>query len=235
MSLASDDVHVYCISLERPPTAIQQVAQLLSAEERERAERLLLPRDRRRFIAGRGMLRILLGWYVGVAPHRLQFHYGPSGKPTLAGLPRDSTVQFNLSHSHELAVVAVTPERRIGVDVERLRPVPALEQVAREVFSGREYGAWSALPPRERPQAFFRCWTQKEAYLKATGDGLARPLEQVEVSVAPGKLPRLVSVGGDLQQATRWFLGELIPAPGYVGSLAVERQGWRIAWWQALD
>jgi 4'-phosphopantetheinyl transferase len=232
LALLSDDVHVWCAFLDQPAARAQQLAQTLSADERMRAERFYFERDRKRFIVGRGLLRTILGCYLGIAPNRLQFCYGPRGKPDLAEICGGRKLCFNLSHSQGLALYGITRDRKIGIDLEHIRPISKTEQIAERFFSVRENAVFRALPPSKKQVAFLNCWTRKEAYLKAIGEGLVRSLEQIEVSLAPGEPARLLSIEGDLQSAERWILQELTPALGYVAALVVEGYGWRLKCWQ---
>jgi 4'-phosphopantetheinyl transferase len=233
--LLSDDVHVWFTFLNQPASRVQQLAQMLSADERTRAERFYLERDRKRFIAGRGLLRTILGCYSGIDASRLQFCYGHHGKPALAETPGRSRLSFNLSHSQELILYAITREREIGVDVEHIRPISEFEQIAERCFSAREIAVFRALPPSQKLAAFFNAWTRKEACLKAMGDGLAFPMEQLDVSLSPGEPARLYDIKGYHSTVPHWSLQELTPAPGYVAALAVEGHGWRLKFWQWPD
>jgi len=233
--LLSDDVHVWSASLKLPTSRIQQLAQRLSTDEYMRAERFYFERDRKRFIVGRGLLRTILGYYLGIEPNLLQFCYGPQGKPALAETLSGSRLNFNLSHSQELVLYAVAREREIGVDIEHIRPITEVEQLAARFFSVREHAMFCALPPSQKLAAFFSCWTRKEAYVKATGDGLTFPLDQFDVSLSPGEPARLLSVKGDRSTVTRWSLQDLRPSPGYVAALAVEGQDWHLTCWQWSD
>lgn len=233
-ALSSDDVHVFCACLDQPASRLQHLAQTLSADERLRAERFHFEQDRKHFIIGRGLLRTILGSYLDIEPSQLQFCYGSYGKPVLAETFGKGKLRFNLSHSQGLALYAITREREIGVDIEHVRPVPEAEQIADRFFCERESAVFRALPPSQKPKAFFNCWTRKEAYIKAIGDGLAWPLDQIEVSLAPGEPARLLSIAGDPSSAQRWEILELTPACSYVAALAVEGHNWRISCWQWL-
>jgi 4'-phosphopantetheinyl transferase len=159
----------------------------------------------------------------------VQFGYGPQGKPILAGQP--GGIRFNLSHSHDLALYAVTRGQEVGVDVERLRPDLAIGQIAARWFSAGELTAWRALgPPSAR--GIFNAWTRKEAYVKAGGEGLTHPSDESEVSLASGVPAALVSSERDGGEASRWSLRALDPGPGYVAALPVEGHGWRLRLWQ---
>jgi 4'-phosphopantetheinyl transferase len=162
------------------------------------------------------MLRRLLGGFLGLEPERVELRYGPHGKPCVEGL------RFNLAHSHELALYAFSRGRELGVDLERIRPLRDAAAIAERYFSAEENAVLRSLPEIQRHEAFFRCWTRKEAYLKALGDGLARPLDSFDVTLAPGEPARLLRVQGAPDEAARWSLLHLDPAPGFVGALAAE-------------
>ena len=195
------------------------MAQCLIEDERIRAERFNFRRDRKRFIVGRGVLRMILGRYLHIEPNRVQFSYGPHGKPYLAD--GDGALQFNLARSHELALYAFTRGREIGVDIEYFRALTDAEQIADSFFSPRENAILQALPASQRQQAFYNCWTRKEAYIKAIGKGLAQPLDQFDVSLAPGESTRLLKVEGSPEEGSRWSLYSLTPVAGYVAAVAV--------------
>jgi 4'-phosphopantetheinyl transferase len=201
------------------------LTQGLSADERERAARYRMPAVRGQFVASRAFLRALLGAYLGVEPGRIAFGQGPQGKPLLAGPTPTSPLHFNLSHSDRIALVAVTWVGEVGVDVERLRPQPNHLEMAQRFFAPSESAALRGLPAGQAEEAFFRVWTRKEAFLKATGFGLSHGLERSEMSVRPGEPARLLRLDGDPGLAARWSLHELEPASGYVGALAIEAQG----------
>jgi 4'-phosphopantetheinyl transferase len=197
-----------------------------------RARRFVFEQHRHHFIAGRGLLRLILGRYLEIEPDRLQFEYGPQGKPELTGAAASSRLTFNLSHSGGLALYAVTYSRQIGVDVEAVRQLEDMEMMAYRFFSATEHTALMTLPPEERPVGFFNCWTRKEAYIKAVGDGLMYPLHKFDVSLQPGRPAELLRVQNDPAAVSRWSLQHLEPAPGYVGALAVAGKTWQLACWQ---
>lgn len=235
LRLSWDDIHVWRAALDEPAVPRDQLERTLSVDERERSDRFCFERDRQRYIVGRGTLRIILSRYLTIKPDQLQFRYGTRGKPALAEATGGEKLRFNLSHSQGLALYAVGIEREIGVDIEYARRVSDVEQIAERFFSPRENAVFQTLSSDQRFQAFFDCWTRKEAYIKAIGDGLSIPLDQFDVSLAPGEPARLMSVGGDPQKASRWSLRELLPAPGFVAALAVEGQGWRLNCWQMCN
>lgn len=229
--LSSDDVHVWCASLDQSASSLRRLAQTLSADEQVRAGRFYFERDRKHFIAGRGLLRTILGRYLRIEAERLQFCYGPRGKPTLAET-YGGMLRFNVSHSHGVALYAVTLGREVGVDIERVRSLADADQIAERFFSARENAVFCALAPGQKDEAFFNCWTRKEAYIKATGDGLARPLDEFDVSFVPGEPASLLYVEGDPQETIRWSLRALTPALDYAAALVVEGGGWRLTCWQ---
>jgi 4'-phosphopantetheinyl transferase len=234
LALSSEEVHVWRASLEQSPERVRELAQMLSHDEMMRAERFYFERDRRRFIVGRGVLRVILGDYLDIEPRQVRFCYGSRGKPYLAEEMGDGALRFNLAHSHELALYGFTRGREIGVDLEYARPLSDANEIAGRFFSARENAVFRKLPKSHEMEAFYNCWTRKEAYLKATGEGLARPLDQFDVSLIPEEPARLLYVEGDPLETARWSLQALSPAPEYVTAVAVEGHGWRLACWQWL-
>lgn len=226
-ALPRAEVHVWWLSLDATRPDIDRLAGLLSKDERARAAQYCFERDRHRFVVGRGLLRTILGRYLGTDPARLAFDYGPHGKPALAGQAHDDGLRFNLAHSQGVGVLAVA-RREVGIDVECRRPVPDAEQIAKTNFSALEHATFCALPPRLRTRAFFDCWTRKEAFVKAIGDGLTHPLDTFEVSFAPGAPAQLASVLGEPDAARRWLLVALECPPGCTAALVAEGRDWRL-------
>lgn len=231
MFLAPDEIHVWRAALDQPAAEVTQFAGLLTADEQLRANRFHFEQDRQRFIVGRGILRTLLGRYLGCPGSELKFSYGPCGKPALASLATEPPLYFNLAHSGGLAVIALAYHQDLGVDVEQIRPITDMEQIVRRFFAAPEQAALLGLPVEQRQEAFFNGWTRKEACLKALGDGLARPLDQFCVSLVPGEPARLLSISEDETDASRWFLRSFNPAPGYVAAVAVRGHAWRFNCW----
>lgn len=215
------EVHVLSAWLDVPVALRRRLWTFLSPDEQARAERFRFAVHRDRFVVARARLREILGALLGVAPGRLAFGYGARGKPSLARPFAAEDLRFNLSHADGLALYAIARRREVGVDVERVRPLPDAEDIAARFFSTQEQAALRSLAAPKREEAFFACWTRKEAYLKATGDGLARPLDAFDVSVLPGLPARLERVEGDPLEAGRWWLAEVRPAAGYLGAVAV--------------
>ncbi len=225
LALGDDDVHVWRADLDRPARPLAQLARGLSADECLRADALVFPRDRRRFIAARGMLRLLLAAYLDCEPGAVALRVGRNGKPELGLDSGDPPIRFNYSRSQGGAVYAVTRGRRVGVDLEALRPIPEAEQIAKRWFSAREREALAAMPPQQREGAFLRCWTSKEAYAKAVGDGLSRGLERIEVSLSASEPPALRAIDGDPVEAAGWSLWLPPSTGGYAAALVVEAHG----------
>jgi 4'-phosphopantetheinyl transferase len=218
------EVHLWLAGVAELAERAAALLGTLSADERDRAGRFHREADWRRFVVARGALRIILARYLGSDARALAFRYGPFGKPELP----DAPLRFNLSHSGDLALCAVTRGRAVGVDVEQLRPVADCEQLAARYFSPEEHAALVQLSAAARSRAFLACWTRKEAYVKARGDGLSFPLDAFAVSLAPGTAPALLRHRLDATEVDRWSFAALEPEPGYVGALAVEGHGWRL-------
>ncbi len=230
--LGHDEVHVWRAALNTKESRIQSLRRTLTADERARAERFHFQKDRDQFTVARGVLRVILGRYLDVDPSRLRFSYSPYGKPSLERESGGGDLCFNLSHAGEMALYAVTRGREIGIDVEPIRTDFANEQIAERFFSPREVAALRALSGNMQPQAFFNCWTRKEAYIKARGEGLSLPLDQFDVSLVPGETAALLNTSGDPQEVFRWSLREVAPAAGYVAAVAVEGDDWQLKCWQ---
>ena len=234
LRLSKRDVHLWRVALEQPQRLVQKLSGMLSGDEREKAERFHFERHQRRYTVARGMLRMILSYYLELAPQDLRFHYGLRGKPELADGLGDGSLRFNVSHSHELALYAFTRDREIGVDVEYLRPMPDAEPIAARFFSPAEHSELCRLPTNQKQLGFFNGWTRKEAYIKALGDGLYYALDRFQVSLTPEEPPRLIVVEDDPGQAARWSLQALTPAEGYVAALAVEGRGWDLSGFQGI-
>jgi 4'-phosphopantetheinyl transferase len=233
--LRKDEVHVWRVALDQARPRERRLRQTLSQEEHERAARFHFQRDRERFIVARGLLRLILGRYLDVKPSQLQFSYGPHGKPALASECGVNALRFNLSHSHELALYAVTRGRDVGVDVEHVRGDMDTEAIANRFFSEQETAILRSLAPEGRRKAFFACWTRKEAYIKARGEGLTIPPDSVSVAFAPGEAAGLLDVRDRPGEASSWSLLELHPDPSYAAALAVEGRNLRLRLWGLTD
>jgi 4'-phosphopantetheinyl transferase len=226
LELGDDEIHVWRVHLDFEETELDRFESTFTPDEKVRANRLLFRRDRNVFVATRGVLRQLLGRYLSYSPADLEFDYGPQGKPFLREEFLKRSIQFNVSHSHGLALLAFTVGRNLGVDIEFVRPDFAAYDIAERYFSPLELMELRALPPSLRAEGFFLGWTRKEAYVKAKGQGLQLPFEKFHVSLTPGRPERLQS--GD---SFRWNLRSLRPDPRYAGALVGEGRDWWPCYW----
>jgi 4'-phosphopantetheinyl transferase len=215
------DVHVWRVALDTAVYQLGSLRELLASDEIRRMQNFHFSRDRDRFGFVRGILRVLLGVYLQIPPKQIEFHYTAYGKPILALGQIDTALNFNVSHSHELALLAFTRGRAIGVDLENIRPEIAREKIAERFFSPQETATLRMLPDHLQPRAFFNCWTRKEAFVKATGDGLSRSLDQFSMSLVPGEPALLLNIQGEPQEHSNWLIQELDAGPDYAAALAV--------------
>ena len=229
---ADSEVHVWQASLDLPPERVRKLERFLSSDELDRARRFLVRSARDRYTVARAVLRNILTRYVAVAPADLRFRYTEYGKPELAH-PATS-IEFNLSHSYGLAVYAVTAGVPVGIDVEYLHRRATMDRlrIAHRLFSDREYNELASTPPYRRDQAFLACWTRKEAFIKAIGQGLSCPLDQFDVTVDPGVSPELRATHWDPLETGRWSMASVDPGPDYIGALAVPVRNLKITRWQ---
>jgi len=205
-----------------PPPAWEDT---LSSDEHARASRFSFHRDRNAYVTTRAVLRELLGQYLNQAPKDIQFHYAGRGKPGLA-TAGDPPIHFNISHSRGLALLAFSPDRRLGIDVELVRPIENWEDIARRYFSPAELAELRALPPHQRDEGFYTCWTRKESYVKASGEGLQVPLDSFDVTLTPGAPERLTAA-----DASNWTLVSLYPRENYAAALTAEGQNLNLQLW----
>lgn len=230
-TLPGYEVHVWRASTARQTAYVASLQQTLSPDEQAQAARFRFERDRQRYIVARGVLRSLLGGYLGLAPAAVRFVYSDQGKPALAPELSQTPLHFNLSHSGELALYAFAHSAQVGIDVELMRGNIDFEQIAQRFFSPQEQSALHTLAPAEVAEGFFRCWTRKEAYIKAKGLGLTIPLDQFTVSLLPGKPAQLLYCQYDPEETSRWSFYDLSPDVGYAAALAVAGRDWRIQCW----
>jgi 4'-phosphopantetheinyl transferase len=230
--LGNYEVHVWRAALGQSSSQRDRLLCTLAEDEQAEAGRFYFQIDRERSIVARGVLREILGLYLNRAAQSVSFCRGPQGKPALDGESGIDAIHFNVSHSRGLALYAVTRRREVGIDLEFIREGLEAEQLAGRFFSQHEIATLRALPAGLRTHAFFLCWTRKEAYIKARGEGLSMPLDQFEVSLIPGEPAALLGTRPDSDEAARWSLRDLSVAPGYVSALAVEGHGWSLSCWQ---
>lgn len=222
LRLAGDEVHVWRAHQDAPPVPHAVLAQTLSDAERARAHRFVMPRLTQRFIVAHAFTRDVLGAYLGRPPATLHLEVSAMGKPYLP----DSELAFNLTHSGHMAVLAVA-WREVGVDVEQIRADVLRDRLAERFFSACEVTALEELPPEQRAEGFFNCWTRKEAYVKALGAGLRIPLDRFDVTLAPADPPRLLADRGNADLA-QWGMAAFTPGHDYRGAVVAQGHGWRL-------
>ncbi len=232
-SLSAAVVHVWRMWLSQPTDAIDALRQTLSADERDRMARLRRPEARERFAITRGLLRATLAYHLQISPAEIRFDYLPQGKPMLAH--PDTDVQFNLSHSREMILCAVTRTRRVGIDGEFFRSIREMEKFAVRFFSENEREWLASVSPPEKQRVFFEIWTRKEAYLKACGDGVTRHLRGIDVSPAPADPSVIRQITDRPDETHRWRVATFFPAPKAIAALAVEGADWQPLFWQWAD
>ncbi len=228
--LPNDEVHVWRTTLDLPASGFAKLRQILSADERERADRFQFDLDRRRSVIGRGYLRLLLGQILDFPENGLRFEYDEFGKPSLSS-KQGPPLQFNVSHSGELILIAITKGPAVGVDVERIRNDIDVDNIAARFFSAKECKALASLAGPVRHKAFFACLTCKEAYLKARGFGVSLPLDQFDVSILPEDEPRLLATRPDRAEAGQWKLWSLEVSDGYAAALAAPSSIGKLKCW----
>lgn len=226
LALANDEVHLWRIELDAVSPAESRWRPLLSSDEIGRANRFHFSRDRQNFTATRAILRKLLGRYANSDPRDLRFSYGKQEKPALQDADGMAGIQFNVSHSGCKALLAFARGRALGIDVEQVRNNFDHEALARRFFSPAEQQALAALPSSEKCAAFFRCWTRKEAYIKAHGSGLTLALDSFDVSLLPKERHSLLATRPDSDEAKRWSLCEVDAGAGYQAALCVSGADW---------
>jgi 4'-phosphopantetheinyl transferase len=225
--LQENEIHLWRASLDCEAMVLRGLEAILAPEEKSRAAKFVFAGDRDHFIAARGILRELLGAYLHQVPAKVDIAYGAQGKPTLGGSSSDGALHFNLSHSHGMAVYAFSLGREVGIDLEAIRADFASHDIAKRFFSPEEVAELQSLPPELRPEGFFLCWTRKEAYIKARGEGLQIPLDSFRVSLTPSAPESLTSA-----DSAGWSLRAFEPNEGYAGAVVGEGVGWKLRYWQ---
>lgn len=229
LTLGRNEIHVWSARLDREPAELRTLSASLDREEGERAARYVFERHRARFAVARGVLRDILSRYLACRPAEIGFESNEYGKPSLStGGPGGTPLHFNVSHSEGLALYAFSAETEVGVDVERIREDVATAEIAGQFFSPAEVRALGALPPHLKTEAFFNCWTRKEAYIKALGKGVSHPLDRFTVSLAPGHPALLLTDETDPAAHNCWSLRALPTEPGYAAALAARKRDWQL-------
>ncbi len=230
--LRKNDIHVWASCIDVAPTTLAALAASLSDGERMRAKKFRFRQHQNRFIARRGLLRAILGRYLQIEPEGVDFNYTPYGKPELTSEFGSSGIHFNISHSEAMALVAVTAIGPVGIDIERIRRGKDAAALLDWCCRPSERELFDNLIAQDKQLAFYNLWTRKEAYLKATGEGITELLREVEVSCLPEEPARLIAVSGDSSIALRWSICNLTPAPEFVAAVAIEAKKMRLQCWE---
>jgi 4'-phosphopantetheinyl transferase len=221
--LRAGEVHIWGASLDICGPVLEELTGLLSGEERRRAGKLKSARDGDRFIAARGTLRQLLARNLHADPSAIEFSLNPYGKPSLKKDMNPDDIRFNVSYSNELMLIAVSRGMEVGVDIEYMRPDIECVELAKQFFTTGEAASLCSLPREEMLKNFYRVWTCKEAYIKATGLGLSMPLNHFEVTLLPNGSAALKSSDGSMEDISMWSLFELTLADKYKGALTTKK------------
>jgi 4'-phosphopantetheinyl transferase len=232
LHMLEHDVHVWMASLETSNSVIQNLECVLSKDEGTQAKRFHFEKDRRHWIVAHGILRILLSRYANSDPSQLRFGSNAYGKPFLAFPSLTPHLHFNLSHSMGFALYAFSYAGQVGIDVEYKRADIDYDSLAKVSFSPKEQALLRSLPDNLKCDAFFNCWTRKEAFIKAIGKGFSVPTHKFSVSIIPGEPAALLESSEEPREIMRWSLQDITPAVGYAGALAVEGTEWRLSCWR---
>lgn len=230
--VADREVHVWRAQREPSSSQVEWLLGILTEDEITRANRFSFERDRQRFVAARVILRSILSRYIVISPGQIRFNYNAYGKPFLAPEFSSDQLSFNLSHSGSMALYAITRNREIGIDIERIRSEVEHEEITKQFFSANEVAMLGAMPNEKKLEAFYTCWTRKEAYIKARGKGLSLPLNSFDVFFAPRGVTMSLMTEDEPQTHSPWTILDLEPGPGYTGALAVKGTGCRMRYWE---
>jgi 4'-phosphopantetheinyl transferase len=220
--LRRGEISVWRIFLDTGPHQLKGFENILPSDELTEAARLATPLHRNRFVVARGVRRAVLARYLKCQPAELRFDHGPHGRPTVTDHPGRSLLRFTQSRSAHLALIAVTSQHDVGIDIEQIRLDLADRDVVRRCFARKESRELLRLPGHLWPQGFFGVWTRKEAYLKATGQGLSYPLDAFEVTTSPDSEAALVTHRDDPREVDRWQMRTYWPAPNFIATVAVD-------------
>lgn len=222
MELPNDDVHIWRLNLEQPDLYYLKFASVLSKKERIRAASFRFNRNRKQFIVGRSVLRIILSFYLDIKPTHLEFKYGLFGKPYIDDRCFKGRIQFNLTHSHELAIYVVANRRRVGVDLEHIKNILDFKRIVTRILSKQEDSIFKKQPKSQQLRTFFDCWTIREAYSKAIGTGLTKVSNQLNFSAILKELACILNTRGHVKRVSNWSICSFTPAPNYTAALVVE-------------
>ena len=233
--LSGGNVHIWRAFLDLPGKSVEEFKRNLSEDEIMRADRYRYEHDRNRFISARGILRLILAGYLNVKPDAIGFDYEKDGKPGLQKTSDGVDIRFNLSHSEGLALYVFTRGKEAGIDLERMRDFPEMEQIVEQFFSAREQALFRALPSGEKKETFFNCWTRKEALMKANGKGLSYFPRRIDLLPTDGKSTGSLKLSRDDGGQARWSIWDVRPAEEFAGAVVVEEGNWNVQYWQWSD
>lgn len=226
--LSEGEAHIWRADLELNACFKSSFLKLLSPDEKNRAQKFRFDNDSQNFIAARGILRSLVGKYLEINPAEISFQYNEFGKP---GIANNTPLHFNISHSQNMALFAFTNNFDVGVDVEFVNPNIEVKDIAKNFFSKNEIIKLLSLPEEQQALGFFNCWTRKEAFIKAVGEGLSFPLDQFEVSLEPDKPAKLLATHWDPKAVSKWSMYSITPGKKFVGSLVIEGLVEKVKFW----
>ena len=229
--IKNNEIHVWRAFLELSSTQRQYFMGILSSDELKRMKRFHFKRDEDRFIAARGILRVIMSYYIEKSPEEISFEYTSQGKPIVTENPGSDTIHFNLSHSNRFALYAVTFNSSIGIDIEFIRTDAVVEQIAQKFFSQNEIRAIQNIQEKNRTKLFFQYWTRKEALLKAAGDGISSQMCQFDVSLINEKKFLPISYHPKNEIQSQWYVRDLMSFENYVAAIAVEGGNKDLSFW----
>jgi len=229
--ISSNEVHVWRFCQEETHSQIETLQGILSPDELARSEKFHFEKDRKKFILTRGTLRNLLGSYLGKDPQQVRFNYTSFGKPFLAIDSENDNIRFNLSHSGEVVLYAITRNQKIGIDIEQVRDHTDVMAIAKRFFSPGEIGELEKANKKNRTELFFRYWVRKEAFVKAMGKGVSFPMERLDVS-SLNEISPIIKVTEENNETACLNIQELLPGDGYVAAIATEANDPEISCWQ---
>ena len=217
--LSANAVHIWSASTDIDEKQLHYLQSIISEDEQKRAAKFYFEKDRVRFIVARGFLRMILACYIKKTPEEFRFRYNKFGKPSLENI-NNNNVQFNLSHSDKMIVYGFTSCRDIGIDIERIRTSEDTVQILDHFFSELEKEEFKMIPEEKKKETFYQCWTRKEAYIKARGEGLSIPLDDFSVTLIPGSPAKLIKADKD-SAVTQWHMKDISVASGFAAAAVV--------------
>jgi 4'-phosphopantetheinyl transferase len=230
--LAENEVHVWFAELDKPEICVHQFEEILSIDERQKAGRFAFKRDRINFIIAHGVLRTIIGrYFLSVEPSKLKFCYGVRGKPYLSEKFANGELSFNQADSNGMVLYAFAKNREVGIDIEYMRPIADAQQIVDGSFSEYERIAYNSLPEGEKHGAFYKCWTRKEAFIKAIGEGLYFLLDRFDVSISPDRPAKIISINGKSNDASSWALFDIEVKQDFAAAFSCEGLCEEIKYW----